>query len=473
MVTLQFPSVPQGSTNNWDVPLKSDITALNVDLVSLAAAVAALTGTSTSPFGAMINVKNFGATGNGSTDDSAAIAAARDAVIAVKNPQGVCANILYFPAGKYRVTVPETLMFTPDVATGVAMTRVNSFTIMGDGKRKSQIFYDNNTTPAVGRHPADTALFVAGNRVNQLRVSNISFSSTNPANTCFFFWSRIGDGTGTGGAYPEYGTGNNQDMIFEDVEFSGNWRWCMLFDGDITCNLNSEVFCQNIAIQASSVFASNGAFFQCGFTNFVGNDQQDQMVNYTFRDCKIEYKSGIAFCFNRGGNVTFDGGSWINGIADDTAKSYSCFFRTNDVTLHNAGCLNAIFRGIRFELRNSNCKTFDVSGWYGAGAHITMENCTDTGHSFTADGPLTAHATFNTHNGVLPYVRVVNSALGGYWQILGAQTGLGRICFVQTGHYNWKVAVGTTAAANSFLRYNTATVPKYSYQFCEIADSAN
>lgn len=463
MATLQFPAIPQGSTAGWDAQLKSDLTALNTDIASLFAAISGLSTGTSSPFGALVNVKDYGAVGNGSTDDSAAIATARDIVIASKNVQGACTKALYFPAGKYRVTVPQTLMFTPTVTAGTAMTRTNSFMIIGDGKRRSQIFYDYSGTAAIGRHTADNALFVAGNRVNQLRVRGIGFQSTVATNTCFFFWSRTGTGTGTGGAFPEYGTGNNQDTIFEDVEFSGNWAWCILLDGDITTNLNSEFFCRNIATTSTSTFSQG--FFQVGYTAFATNDQGDQMVNYSFVDCKIEYAYGNAFVFNRGGVVRFMGGSYINGISNPTNNS-AVFFKVNDVSFHNAGAMNATFQSIRFELRTTNCKIFDVQGWYGEGAHITLMDCNDAGHSFTTDGPLTQSAIFRTHNGSIPQVRVQNCYLGGYWQVLGGQTSYGRLKFDQCGFYNWKGGVGTVAAATTFVRYDTATVPKVTYIDC-------
>jgi hypothetical protein len=471
MATLQFPGIAQGSTAGWDVPLKSDLAALNTDIASLFAAVSGLSTGTSSPFGALVNVRDYGAVGNGSTDDSAAIATARDIVIASKTVTGQCTKALYFPAGQYRVTVPGTLMFTPDVSAGTAQTQVKSFMIIGDGKRRSQIYYDHSGPAAVGRHPADNALFIAGNRVNQLRVRGIGFLSTVATNTCFFFWSRTGSGTGTGGAFPEYGTGNNQDTVFEDVEFSGNWAWCFLLDGDITTTLNSELFCRNIATASTSTFAQ--AFFQCGYTAFATNDQQDQMVNYSFIDCKIEYAYGTAFVFNRGGVVRFMGGSYICGISNPT-NNPATFFKTNDVSFHNAGVMNASFYSIRFQLLTTNCRIFDVQGWYGEGGHISMYDCNDVGHSPSTDGPITQAAIFRTHNGSIPQVRVQNCYLGGYWQVLGGQTSYGRLKFDQCGFYNWKGGIGTIAAATSFVRYDTATVPKVTYIDCpNVANLSN
>jgi hypothetical protein len=368
--------------------------------------------------------------------------------------------------------VAGTLMNTPDTAGG-AQTQIKSYYIVGDGKRRSQIFYDNTAAAATGKHIANNALFIGGNRTSQLRVRDIGFTSTNAINTCFFMWSRTGNGSGTGGAFPEYGAGNNQDTIFTDCEWSGAWRWAFLLDGDVTTNLNSEFFMNHCAATTSSNYTE--AFFQVGYTSFTTNDQQDQMVNYSFTDCKIEFKNGDAFRFNRGGNVTFRGGSYILGVSD-TGLVGGAFIRIADVPFHNAGCQNLSLHGIRFELRNQNCKLMDITGWYGAGGHISMTDCTDSGHAFTADGPLTCAASFRTHSGSHPSVRVQNCYLGGYWQVLGAQTAtaIGRVVFDQCGFYNWKGGIGPSSAANTFLRYDTPTIPKYRYRDCpEVTDANN
>ena len=57
------------------------------------------------PFISWKNVKDFGAVGNGVTDDTAAI---RTALNALKNVHTNTWSVLYFPAGTYRITRPLT-----------------------------------------------------------------------------------------------------------------------------------------------------------------------------------------------------------------------------------------------------------------------------------------------------------------------------------------------------------------------------
>jgi hypothetical protein len=46
--------------------------------------------------------------------------------------------------------------------------------------------------------------------------------------------------------------------------------------------------------------------------------------------------------------------------------------------------------------------------------------------------------------------------------------------FDQCGFYNWKGGSGTVAAANTFVRYDTATAPKVTYIDCpNVANASN
>jgi hypothetical protein len=196
------------------------------------------------------------------------------------------------------------------------------------------------------------------------------------------------------------------------------------------------------------------------------------MVNYTFRNSKIEYSHGDAFVFNRGGDVLFDGGSFINGISD-AGEIGGTFLRTGAVPGHNDGATMATMRNLRVELRNKNCRVLDISGW-SASSHISLYDVNDTGHAFTSEGPLTTAAVFHAQGGAFPNVRAQNCQLGGYWQYLGAQTGAGRTVLDQCGFKNWQGGAGTVAGASTFLRSDQATfAPKYRYRDCTVADASN
>ena len=423
----------------------------------------------------LINVKDYGAIGDGSIDDTNAIIAARNAVWATASSNGnICAKKLYFPGGRYKVSQPGALLNSPNVSGG-AQTIIYGYQIVGDGKRSSQVIYTNTAAAAGGTHPASNALFVAGNRVNQLRITGMSFSSSNAVNTCFFFWSRTNADTNY--AYPEYGWGHNQDIIFTDVEIAGAWRWGVLLDGDQCANLNSEFFLYNCAVTPTSTFA--GAVFQSGYTNYTSNDQQDQFLNYSFVDCKFEYKYGDCLVFNRGGAISVRGGSFILGVSDDTNKVGGTFFKNNAVPFHNLSATQVIFSGVRYELRNENCSMID-SAWSGSNAHITLDSCSDTGLSWASFGPSVASVTLRANGGSHANVYARNCALGGHWEILGNQTSATtRIVLDMCNIYNngstyQTGGIGTKTANNTFLQYDGTNTPKYRYRDCSgITDASN
>lgn len=113
--------------------------------------------------GAFINVKDFGAVGDGVADDSAAIQAAVDAA---KNQQinGPLAGsttfvngapTVYFPLGVYRVN------------TGLTANNMPTIVLIGDGK--VAIIGNTSTTKTVD--------FLTGDRVRYLTVENIQFQN--------------------------------------------------------------------------------------------------------------------------------------------------------------------------------------------------------------------------------------------------------------------------------------------------------
>jgi hypothetical protein len=72
----------------------------------------------------VINVKYYGATGNGTTDDTTAIQKAADAALAIN-------GVLYFPAGNYLVSSSINFNFTAGA--------IQDITILGDGPDQSKI----------------------------------------------------------------------------------------------------------------------------------------------------------------------------------------------------------------------------------------------------------------------------------------------------------------------------------------------
>lgn len=99
-------------------------------------------------FSDVFNVKDFGATGDGITDDAAAVQAAMDAAIVVGQ-----ANTIYFPPGIYKLTdrVEATIPdLTANALTGYATNATHGLYLIGDGPTTSKIVADaDNSTGLV------------------------------------------------------------------------------------------------------------------------------------------------------------------------------------------------------------------------------------------------------------------------------------------------------------------------------------
>jgi len=417
----------------------------------------------------LYNVKDYGAVGDGVTDDSTAIIAARDALVAAAefitaDGGAVCDGTLYFPKGKYKVTQQNALMSSP---TGGQQTVLFNFRILGEGRRSSEVVFSSTQTATTD--PRLGNLMLLANRTRGMRVESIAFRSTN-ANQCFaWYWCTTGVGT-----YPEYGSGGAQnDIKYTDVEWIGPWKRVIGLDGSATANQNSELVMEKCVLTSTGVFGD--AFFRAGGVEGNVQAQQDQFVNYAFRDCLFEYGSGDLLVFDKGGYVTIDGGSWINGL--DTVAA-ACFIRMGNQThFDSTQFLN--MRNARFELRTTACRVLDTY-WTDAGSAFTFENVWVLNN---AAASLPEHVTFQfrSTNSVMARIKFLNCTIGGYmlFDLVGnAINSQGRAVFEQCYWKSWTFAASglvpaTVAAGASAFRYSSGTI-KYQLINCwNVADIKN
>jgi hypothetical protein len=94
------------------------------------------TGSAWIPLTSKVNVRWFGATGNGVTDDSAAIQAALNAAADFTN----ASSTLYFPAGKYRIAQPVSKDFS---------TSRSQLIVEGDGSSSKLLLNVSSTATAL------------------------------------------------------------------------------------------------------------------------------------------------------------------------------------------------------------------------------------------------------------------------------------------------------------------------------------
>ncbi|MBT2446507.1 hypothetical protein J7F03_05300 [Streptomyces sp. ISL-43] len=152
--------------------------------------------------------------------------------------------------------------------------RAQGLTIRGIGKRSSEIVM-------TGPEP----LLVNADRWMGVRFYDVSFRSTNPRAS--FLYS-----SSTGGA---------EDWGFTNCEWRGTWRYGIGLDGPAASNCNSEWTFTGCHVNGSY----DVAFLWSGMTAHAA---QDQFLNFSFRDCKVEYDHGDFLRFDKGGFITVDGG---------------------------------------------------------------------------------------------------------------------------------------------------------------------
>jgi hypothetical protein len=404
-------------------------------------------GSGQNGFAWMVNVKNYGAVGDGATDDSAAFIAARNAVFASRGAGYTTAApmlpVLLIPPGNYRITQPDAL-----VAIGSPL--IEGMSWVGFGKRISAITFDPpgdySASLTAGNLMTLKDTDNSGGRAKGWRFSGLTFKSTNATATFMYSFSTA--------AAP------NQDIGFTDVEWAGPWLRGVALDGDSTANLNSEMFFDHCHVANSASFAV--AFFHAGITSPSTNTQQDQFLNYWFTNCKFEYASGDLIRLDRGGSVTVTGGSWI-GAAGGTGRFLYMPFNSG----HFDGNLRVLVQGLRAELRQETWKFIDCAWDKG---NIVFKNIMDSANSFRSFAPThTAHQYDFSNSNRGPMVSYEDCELQGLHSVKTTSSvpTLGRIDYLRCRFNNKSTA--TTA-----LTWTGTAAPHYSFKSCwSIADATN
>ncbi|MFF5445473.1 hypothetical protein [Streptomyces sp. NPDC012888] len=237
-------------------------------------------------------------------------------------------------AGTY--VVSDTLMLP---ATG----RAQALTIRGTGKRGTEIVM---TRPK--------PMLVNSDRWMGVRWHDVSFRSTDP-----------------GAVYLDsYSTAGAQDWNWINCEWRGRWRYGIGLDGPDRSNLNSEFVWDRCTITGSY----EDAWLWSGLS--PEHPQQDQFLNYSLRDCKMEPQYGDCLRFDKGGSITVSGGSWIlTGKRPDGRPSRFFHFPPGS---HYDSVQNLTVTGVRFEPRDQANLVID-SHWKGM---IQFIGCMDDAWAF-------------------------------------------------------------------------------------------
>jgi len=386
-----------------------------------------------------VDVQAHGADPTGATASDAAFRAAAAEVLASFQPGAISGSIpkkvLLIPPGNYLLTQPDSLL--PNVNGNGGGGVVDGVAITGYGKRLSRIVYSPSAN--------DTTLWTNNQRYKNVRISGLTITSTNATSSFNYAYSSATHGV--------------QDTWYSDVEWRGSWKRGIGLDGPAsTSNLNSEMGWDHCQVGGSY----SEAFLVMGMT--PGESQQDQFLNYWFRDCKVEFASGVFVRNNRGGSMNFVGGSYI---LTDTAASGTFFELTAAATSRNDSVMRLYAEGVRFELRAATHKVID-SHWYKG--TVTFVSCDDSAHSFKTWAPdAVAHAYDFTASGSRgPMVRYVDCALMGRHQATtasGAMT-MGKILYDGCRFLNQGAGTG----GSGFLRWSSAS-PRYEFRDCTVGST--
>jgi hypothetical protein len=404
-----------------------------------AAAPASAAGAGDDPYS--VDVMSYGADPTGATASDTAFRAAAAALLASYQPGPISGaipkKVLVIPPGNYKLTQPDSLL--PNVpGTGPGsdgLGIIDGITITGYGKRLSRIVYSPSAS--------NTTLWTNNQRYKNIRISGLTFTSTNATSSFNYAYSSATHGV--------------QDTWYSDVEWQGAWKRGIGLDGPgpDTSNLNSEMGWDHCQVGGSY----SEAFLVIGMTPAVV--QQDQFLNYWFRDCKVEFDSGTFVRNNRGGSMNFTGGSYI---LTQTNTSGVFFDLTDAATTRSDSVMRLYAQGIRFELRAPTHKVID-SRW--PRGTVTFVSCDDTAHSWKnwATGATTATHTFkfNTSGSSGPMIRYLDCALMGHHEATTASSAMtmGKILYDGCRFMNHGAGTGTSG----FLRWSSAA-PRYEFRDC-------
>lgn len=367
---------------------------------------------------------------------------------------GTSRRVVKMAPGVTTVTSPD-LLGSP--TTGQS-DPIFGFELEGIGERMTTLAF--NPTGGATEDPRALNLFTLANRVRDFKLKKMKLTTNNPNANMLWAWSVTK--TDANSLYPEYGAGQNQRFIFENVEWGGNWNRVIGIDGDVNTNNNSEWSFDHCATDTTARFGE--AFLQSGGINGRNFPQMAQYLNFFVDKCNFTYNGGSFFRFVKGGNIQVNGGSWS---AASNANPLTWF------DLQGAGGDSAAMlsvTGTRFEPKAAN--QLVINNTIGSG-QVHFTDVIDVSSLQYPAG--SAQAQYHLHryaarNGRFPIVTYDNCTMAGSHLYTGGnEHAPGKAIYRGSKFYQWTSnnAVATAAAGtDGFLQYSGG-MPRHRFEDCE------
>jgi Pectate lyase superfamily protein len=324
----------------------------------------------------VLNVRDFGAVGDGVTDDSAAFLAAFTAAASnslttfTSNARGT--RTIYIPSGTYIITQPENFM-APDLGSAI-----DGIKWRGDGRESTAIVYNPSGS--------NTNMLHNDNNYLDLTFEDMTFYSESATATWMFSKS----------------TGQAQNYIFNRVNWNGTWTYGLNLTGT---NTNSEMTWFHCGIHGNWT-----AFLFVGSAVGAGGDQ---FLNYNFFATQVETLTGNFIDMSYGGSINVWGGSFIHeGSGTQTTSSPQCFFRLGaSGDFPGNGTPRLLVQGIRVEHRHNASSLIQCDWPWG---EVSFIGCsTDVWATLLTTPTAVIEAQFGIGNGSYPIISFDKCSLMG------------------------------------------------------------
>jgi hypothetical protein len=270
--------------------------------------------------GAPVNVRDFGAVGDGATDDTAAIQAAIN--------YGAANGIeIQIPSGIYKTTAPLTVTVNGTSICGLGSIPLGTNTT---GKGPIIRYYGTNKALDIGIAPTVNGTFIYNTRIENLRIE----MDTN-ASTAMRVWHSYGGFFNNISIYGQIGFANTGllvnagvDNVYQQIEISGNGPG---------------------SVGPTVAYLGNGLFATLGYSN-------ESATTTVFRNCYFHYcryGANLLYQFNFE-NCIFEACDYgVTTSAFLISKFTTCYFEANntlDCVLESSATTEsaAIFDGCSF-----------------------------------------------------------------------------------------------------------------------------